>query len=131
MSSLSSRSTFRAQIAIPRVAAAMSFVAATLAVASSLHLSGTAKGRSAPFDAIHAGIAEALIGTVLFAAAVGMSRRPASARLVGAAATGFAIAGFLVGLRFTTAGGHQPDVAYHLSVLPVLVACFLILVRSR
>jgi Na+-transporting NADH:ubiquinone oxidoreductase subunit NqrB len=106
-------------------------VAATLAVASGLHLSGTAQGRSAPFDAVHAGIAEAVIGVVLVAAAFAMLLLPAPARSIGIAATGFAVAGFLLGLRFTTLGGHRPDIAYHLTVLPVLLASLLILVRTR
>jgi hypothetical protein len=131
MSILDSRPTFRAQTAIFRVAAVMISVAATLAVASGLHLSGTAKGRSAPFNGIHAGIAEAVIGVVLLVAAIAMLLLPASARPIGITATGFAIAGFVVGLRFTTLGGHRPDIAYHLTVLPVLVASLLILVRTR
>ena len=43
----------------------MAFVAATLAVASAAHLSGHVHGRSAPYDADHAGIAEAIICAVL------------------------------------------------------------------
>ena len=49
----------------------MIFVAATLAVASGLHLSGNAHG-STPFDADHAGVAEAIIGIVLASAAIAM-----------------------------------------------------------
>jgi hypothetical protein len=109
----------------------MILVAATLAVASGLHLSGAVKGRSAPFDSAHAGIAEAVIGAVLVAAALEMLRRPSSARLIGITATAFAITGFVIGLRFTTAGGHQPDIAYHLTLLPVLISGLLILVRTR
>jgi hypothetical protein len=109
----------------------MIFVAATLAVASGLHLSGSAKGQAAPFDATHAGIAEAVIGVVLAAAAMAMLRWIRSARLVGITAIVFAAAGFLVGLRFTTAGGHRPDIAYHLIILPVLVAMLFILLRTR
>jgi hypothetical protein len=112
------------------VAALMVFEAATLAVASGLHLAGTVQGRSLPFNPDHAGIAEAVIGIVLAAAAVVMFRSPARARAVGLAATGFAIAGFLVGLNFTARGGHLPDVAYHLVMLPILVGGLIALLRA-
>jgi hypothetical protein len=46
----------------PRIGMLMLFEAATLAVASVLHLSGNVHGRGAPFNAQHAGIAEAVIG---------------------------------------------------------------------
>jgi hypothetical protein len=111
-------------------AAVMICLAASLAVASGLHLSGAATGRSDPFNPVHAGIAEAVIGAVLLTAAIAMLRRTASGRAIGLAAAGFAIVGFLVGLRFTTVGGHWPDIAYHLIVLPILVALVLILGRS-
>jgi peptidoglycan/LPS O-acetylase OafA/YrhL len=108
----------------------MIFLAASLAVASGMHLSGVAKGRSAPFNPTEAGIAEAVIGAVLLAAAIPMLRRTASARLIGIAGAAFAIVGFLFGLMFTTLGGHWPDIAYHLTVLPMLFAIVLILGRS-
>jgi hypothetical protein len=111
------------------VAALMVFVAATLAVASGLHLAGTVQGRS-PFNPDHAGVAEAVIGIVLAAGAVVMFRSPALARAVGLAATGFAIVGFLVGLNFTARGGHLPDVTYHLVLLPILVGGLIALLRA-
>jgi peptidoglycan/LPS O-acetylase OafA/YrhL len=112
------------------LAAVMISLAVSLAVASGLHLSGMAKGRSARFDPTQAGIAEAVIGAVLLAAAIPMLRRTDSARVIGIAGVGFAIVGFLVGLMFTTLGGHWPDIAYHLTVLPVLLVIVLILGRS-
>jgi hypothetical protein len=48
-----------------RVAALMGFEAATLVVGSLLHLSGSVQGRSEPFNPEHAGVAEAVIATVL------------------------------------------------------------------
>jgi hypothetical protein len=111
------------------LAALMVFEAATLAVASALHLSGNVHGRSAPFDAEHAGIAEALIGAVLAAGALAMLRAPARARATGIAATSFAIFGFLVGLNFTARGGDAPDVAYHVTLLPVLIGSLIVLLR--
>jgi hypothetical protein len=112
------------------MATVLAAVAASLAVASVLHLSGHVHGRGAPFDADHAGVAEAVIGFVLAAAAVAMFRMPARARTIGVAATGFATAGFLLGLSITTRGGDAPDIAYHLAVLPILVASLVVLVRS-
>jgi hypothetical protein len=104
--------------------------AASLAVASALHLSGHVHGRSAPFDADHAGVAEAIIGIVLVAAAVVMLRALRQARTVGITATGFAIVGFLVGLSMTASGGHLPDIAYHLTVLPLLAGGLFLLIRA-
>jgi hypothetical protein len=51
------------------------------------------------------------------------------ARTVGLATTGFAIIGFLVGLSFTARSGPAADLAYHLIMLPVLIAIFVILLR--
>ena len=113
----------------PQIAWILLVIAGTLGVASSLHLVGTVHG-TPPFDAEHAGIAEAVIGTVLLVGAITMRRRPDLARTVGLAATSFAFVGFLVGLSFTTRGGHAPDIAYHLIVLPILVVCFTALARS-
>jgi hypothetical protein len=126
--------TRRGQLAdrtvIRRVAVLMVLEAATLAVASALHLSGSVQGRSTPFNADHAGVAEAIIGAVLAAGAVVMFRAPAQARTVGLATTGFAIVGFLVGLNFTARGGHLPDVAYHITMLPVLIGSLIVLLRA-
>lgn len=101
----------------------------SLAVTSALHLSGLLRGGSAPFDAVHAGIAETLIGVVLAVAAARLARSGRRARGVGLAGFGFAIAGFEVGLSMTWQGGHWPDIAYHLTVLPLLVGCFIALLR--
>jgi hypothetical protein len=59
-----------------------------------------------------------------------MFRAPARARTVGLATTGFAIVGFLVGLNFTARGGHLPDVAYHITMLPVLIGSLIVLLRA-
>jgi peptidoglycan/LPS O-acetylase OafA/YrhL len=104
--------------------------AVTLAAASGMHLSGHVTGRGEPFDADHAGIAEAIIGTVLVAGAIVMIRLPRRARVAGIAATGFATAGFLWGLSITAQGGHWPDIAYHLALLPILIASLVVLIRA-
>jgi len=113
-----------------RIAWLLLFVAVTLGVASALHLSGNVHG-AAPFDPDHAGIAEAVIGVVLAACASIMLRAPARARAAGLTGTVFAIVGFGVGLSFTTQGGHAPDIAYHVVVLPVLVAALVALLRHK
>ncbi|HWG72441.1 MAG TPA: hypothetical protein VG184_00125, partial [Acidimicrobiales bacterium] len=76
----------------------MAFEAVSLAVAATLHLSGQVHGRGKPFDADHAGIAEAIICIVLASGAFAMLRSATHARAIGLATTGFAIVGFCVGL---------------------------------
>ena len=107
----------------------MIVIAGSLAVASIVHLGGYVQGRSDLFDAGDAGVAEPVIGAVLAAGAAVMLRVPAQTRPVGLAATGFALAGFLVGLSITARAGHLPDIAYHAAVLPLLVGAFVVLYR--
>ena len=114
---------------IRRIAALLIFESTTLAAASALHLSGFVHGRSTTYNATGAGVAEAVIGAVLLFAAVAMLHFPGRARAVGLAATGFAFVGFLVGLRFTTLGGRVPDIAYHVTLLPVFAATIVVLLR--
>lgn len=113
------------------IAALMGAVATSLAVMSALHLSGTVGGGTRPFDRSGAGIAEAVICVVLSSGAIRLLRRRADAQAVALATTGFAIVGFLIGLRFTLAGGGAIDIAYHLSALPILLIALIALVRQR
>jgi len=113
-----------------RVAVLAAVIAASLAVASGLHLSGAVHGAAAPYDAGSAGIAEAVIGAVLAATAVALARSGGRARRTGLLGFGFSIAGFGVGLSITAQGGHWPDIAYHVAVLPLLIGCFVALVRA-
>jgi hypothetical protein len=110
------------------IAALMGFEALTLAVISSLHLSHTLSGRSKPFNATAAGIAEAVIGVALAAGAVSLLLAPRG-RTVALAATVVAIAGFLVGLTFTISGGDAIDIAYHAVMLPLLLVTLRALLR--
>jgi hypothetical protein len=122
--------TFRAGSASGAILALIGFEAATLAAISSLHLAGaTAKGKP-PFSATDAGIAEAVIFLVLVAAIAINVRRPRWGWLAAVAATTFAIAGFLIGLSFTLRGGSSADVAYHASILPLLLATLTLLLRT-
>lgn len=112
-------------------AAVMVAIAVSLAVASALHLSGNVSGRSEPYDAQRAGIAEALICAVLLGSVFVMVRSPRRARTAGLIGTGFATFGFLWGLNMTARGGHWPDIVYHLALLPVLIGTLVVLVRNR
>jgi uncharacterized membrane protein YhiD involved in acid resistance len=99
----------------------MTFVGATLVVMSSLHLSGTLPEGSDPFDPVNAGISEGVIALVLFLGAGALRGGSRNCRGIALASTGFAILGFLVGLNFTIRGAGAFDIAYHLTVLPLLV----------
>jgi hypothetical protein len=109
----------------------MCAVAATLAVMSFLHLSGILAGGTKPFDPSGAGVAEAVICLVLSYGATGLLRTWPRAQKVALAATGLAIVGFIIGLRFTLEGGDAIDVAYHLSGLPILLVTLIALLRIR
>jgi peptidoglycan/LPS O-acetylase OafA/YrhL len=108
----------------------MAVEALSLAVAATLHLSGLVHGHSKPFDADAAGVAEAIISIVVAAGALALLRRTSRARRIGLATTSFAIAGFAVGLTMTTQGGDLPDIAYHCTVLPLLIASMILLART-
>lgn len=103
------------------IATLMAFVAATLAAMSFLHLSGILSGASDPFNPTHAGIAEAVICVALAVAAAALVRRSPHARAIAIAAIGFAVVGFIVGLNFTIRGGGMLEIAYHVTVLPLLL----------
>ncbi|HLH64325.1 MAG TPA: hypothetical protein VKV27_01340 [Solirubrobacteraceae bacterium] len=92
--------------------------AASLAAMSALHLPN------------EAGVAEAIICLVLLAGVTALLRRTAHARTAARLAVGFAILGFLGGLHFTIQTGGL-DLAYHLTVLPLLVLTELILLAPR
>jgi asparagine N-glycosylation enzyme membrane subunit Stt3 len=109
----------------------MCVVAGTLAVMSFLHLSGILGSGTRPFDRSDAGVAEAVICLALGYGAIRLQRGKPGARTVALVATGFAIVGFLVGLRFTLGGGDAIDLAYHLSALPILSIALVSLLRAR
>lgn len=101
--------------------------ALTLAVCSALHLAGALRVGSGDSDG--AGIAEGVICVVLVAGAGALARDPAGGRRVALASIVFAILGFIIGLTFTLRGGDAIDVAYHVSMTPVLVAMAALLSR--
>jgi len=96
-------------------------IAASLAVMSGLHLGGVVHGGSGPYTPSKAGIAEAVIAGVLALAAGAQFRAHLRGRAIGLGATGFAIAGFIVGLSISASGGPAVDIAYHATILPILV----------
>lgn len=113
-----------------RIAAVIGLEAASLAVMSALHLSGVLAGGAKPFRPSGAGIAEAIIGLVLAGGAITLMRGSPAARFISPATVAFAIFGFLIGLYFTVQGGDAIDVAYHSTLLPLLAATFLALLRT-
>jgi hypothetical protein len=113
-----------------RVVALMGLEAASLAVMSSLHLTGTLAGGSKPFEPSDAGIAEALICLALAAGAAALVRRSSNARAIALGTVAFAILGFLVGLNFTARSGDAIDIAYHATVLPLLLLTLFLVRRA-
>lgn len=103
-------------------AALMIVEAVSLAVASSLHLAGAVAGRTTSFNPDAAGIAEAAIGSVLLIAALVILRVPSRARPTALGANLFALVGFIIGISETATAGHAPDIAYHASVIALLIA---------
>ncbi len=115
-----------------RVAALMGFEALTLAVFATLHLSGALRigASSSGASSNGAGVAEGLICLALVGGAWALvGARRAMGRPVARFAVGFAIVGFIVGLTFTVDSGDAIDLAYHLVMLPVLVATAVLLAR--
>lgn len=80
-----------------------------------------------------AGTAETVIGAVLLAALALTWARPARTRRIALAAQGFALLGTLVGL-FTIAIGvgprTAPDLAYHATIIAVLIAGLAVVGRT-
>lgn len=111
--------------------ALMAFAAVTLAVVSPLHLTGAVGGGSKTLNPGAAGLAEAVIGVVLAAAAIAAWRAPEQARPLALGAVSFAIIGFLYGLSVTTRSGEPFDIAYHSAMLPVLIGTLVLLLRPR
>lgn len=104
--------------------------AATVAVFSGLHLAGVLHPGGGSGNADGAGIAEALICAALLAGAWWLARGTAHGRRIALLAVGFAIFGFMVGLNFTVRGGDALDLAYHATMLPILIGTLALLVRD-
>ena len=119
-----------------RFAAVMLAEAATFGVASYLHLDGRIPLGFTTITGEHfsrASVPEAIIGAVLAAGAVVVGVAPGRARTAAVGATGFAVLGVLAGLGFvlTSSRPHiAGDLAYHLTILLVLLAGLVVLVRT-
>ena len=112
------------------IATLIGLEATTLAIMSVLHLTGVLAGGTSPFNPTHAGIAEAAICVVLIGGAAALAGGPAHGRAVALGTLGFAILGVIVGLNFTIQGGDAIDIAYHATLLPLLLATLALLWRG-
>jgi peptidoglycan/LPS O-acetylase OafA/YrhL len=115
---------------LKKVAVVMLLVAASLAVVSSLHLAGVLGARSSSYNGTAAGVAEAIIGAALVVGALAIWRDGSTGRRPAVAATVFAIGGFVLGISITARSGYIPDIAYHATVLPILVVILIVLAVS-
>jgi hypothetical protein len=98
----------------------MGIIAASVAVMSALHFAGSLTG-SQPFKRERAGTSEAVICVALAVGCSVLLTKARGSRIVAVVAVTIAIAGFALGLTFTTRGGGTVDIAYHASVLPLLL----------
>jgi peptidoglycan/LPS O-acetylase OafA/YrhL len=114
-----------------RLALLMAFAAATLAIFAALHLAGAIHSADKSADGSGAGIPEAVICLVLLFGAAALVRSPHRGRQSALLSTGFAIVGFVVGLAFTLSGGAPVDLAYHLTMLPILISTGVLLARAQ
>jgi len=119
-----------------RYAVVLLAAAATFGIASYLHLDGNIPLGFTTITGEHfsrASIPEAIIGAVLAAGAAIVAAVPGRARTAALGATGFAALGVLAGLGFVLASSRPhiaADLAYHLTMLLVLLAGLVALVRT-
>ena len=111
-----------------RISALIGFEALTLAVAAVIHLTGA--GSEPKATRAGAGIAEAIICVVLAFGAFSLLSELPWGRAAALGSTVFAIFGFVLGLTFTLRGGDGPDVAYHGTMLPILLFTAIALLRA-
>ena len=105
----------------------MVLAALTLFTASAVHAS--LLGAIDPFEG--AALPEAIIGAVLLAGALGALFWWPGSWPYALGGTLFAVVGTLVGLTFTLPRGSPGDIAYHVSLLGVLLLVTALLVRWR
>jgi hypothetical protein len=113
-----------------RIAFLMAFEAATLAIMATVHLAGLLQG-SNPFRPVGAGISEAIICVALIVGVAALARGWAHHWGIAVTTTSFAVLGFVLGLSFTLRGGDAIDIAYHATVLPLLLLTLVALLRGR
>jgi hypothetical protein len=98
----------------------MALEAAALATMATLHLTGILAGGQKPFDPQNADRAEAIICVLLAYGASTLMGEPPRRRIA-RVTIGLAILGFIVGLYFTLQGGDAIDIAFHATMLPLLI----------
>ena len=119
-----------------RYAVVLLAAAATFGIASYLHLDGNIPLGFTTITGEHfsrASIPEAIIGAVLAAGAAIVAAAPGRARTAALGATGFAALGVLAGLGFVLTSSRPDiaaDLAYHLTMLLLLLAGLVALVRT-
>jgi hypothetical protein len=114
---------------VPRwIAVLMGVIALSLAVMSALHFADVLVGEK-PFRPERAGTSEAVICVALAVGCAVLVRRLPRRGLVAIIAVLIAVAGFILGLTFTTRGGGTVDIAYHATVLPLLLLTLAFLIR--
>jgi hypothetical protein len=113
----------------------MAVAAVTFWIASAIHF-----GARIPlgFTTLHdpfpgAAIPEAIIGVVVASGVLAIAERWRANWGIAVGTTLFAIVGTLYGLSVTLGSGRSADIAYHVSVLVVLIVtlCLLIAARAR
>jgi len=104
------------------IAILVTLEAASLVAMSAIHLVRSER---------NSGIPEAVICVVLALGATAIYRSTPHWRQIALSAVGFAIAGFLLGLSITASSGDVANLAYHATVLPLLIATFVIALRTR
>jgi hypothetical protein len=104
------------------IAILVTLAAASLVVMSAIHLARSER---------NSGIPEAVICVVLAVGATAVYRSTPRWRQIALSTVGFAIAGFLLGLSITATSGDVANLAYHATVLPLLIATFVIALRTR
>jgi hypothetical protein len=106
----------------------MFLAAVSLAVQSALHLSGAIHPATGGTET-KAGIAEAVICVALLWGSSTLARRGSAGYRIALWTTVFAVAGFIFGLSVTVPSGYVPDIAYHATVLPILLITVVLIVR--
>jgi hypothetical protein len=104
------------------IAILMTLEAASLVATSAIHLARSER---------NSGIPEAVICVVLAVGAITVYRATPRWREIALSTVGFASAGFLLGLSITASSGDVANLAYHATVLPLLIATFVIALRTR
>jgi hypothetical protein len=104
------------------IAILITVAAASLVVMSAIHLARSER---------NSGIPEAVICVVLALGATAVYRATPRWREIALSTVGFAVAGFVLGLSITASSGDAANLAYHATVLPLLIATFIIALRTR